>query len=465
VSPQLQLALYVLLLGSLMAGALVRPALALTGVACVFGLKQWGQASIPWLAQNPTFTNVAIGCTVLAALGVQTMRGECVPCRMRAMNWLVFALYGYALLSLLWTPRPDLAIGSVWLHNYPYVLTFVVLTPLVVKDLDGLRGALLALAMAGGALLVALLVFGDWGVRGLILPGNLHEQETNPLALAGLAGTVASCALFVRSGRLSRFGWPLRIAIVIVSLFVIVRSGSRGQLIAVLGALLLMLPVAFRITKLRGVAGILIALTIIGLALTYAYTEYMQSNAVRWSESLATRDAAGRWAMALKLLHVWSESGVGILIGLGNSASFDPAILRFYPHNVPLEILGEEGLVGAALYLSILWLAVSRLRRAWRSARGEPEPLGVLAAIGASFVFMFLISLKEGNMVGSVYFFMYAILLGRLPELILRGRHASESRVREPAHGRLEELRQLLDPAPGAHSLADPGAGRSGVPR
>jgi hypothetical protein len=71
-SLSIQLGLYAVLIGSLAIGVLVRPALAITAVACVFGLKQWGQLTVPWLAQHSTFTNVATGCMVLAALAVQT---------------------------------------------------------------------------------------------------------------------------------------------------------------------------------------------------------------------------------------------------------------------------------------------------------------------------------------------------------------------------------------------------------
>jgi hypothetical protein len=426
-SQSANLAFYAVLLCALGIGALVRPALALTAAVCVFGLKQWGQFTVPWLAQHAQFTNVAIGCIVLAALGMQTLRGECVPCRLRALNWIVMALFGYAFLSLLWTPRPDLAWTMVWDRGYAYVLTFVVLVPLVVKDIDGLRSALLMLAAVGGVIMVVLLVFGDWGARGLVLHGNFHQRETNPLAIAELAGSVAAAAMFVRARSWKWLGSPLRIAIVVVSLLVIVRSGSRGQLVAALCSLVVMLPVAFRLTRARGLMGIAVAITILGLAIGYAATEYMQANEARWSQSLAQHDALGRLQMASKLLGEWQRSGSGLVLGLGNSAAYDPTILGYYPHVVPLEILAEEGLVGFGLYGVILWMAFGAVRRAWRLSRNRPELSGIVAALGASFLFTFLCTLKEGNLVGSVYMFMFAIVVGRLPEL-LRGIKAYEAR-------------------------------------
>jgi len=55
-----------------------------------------GGASLARAAHD--LTNITIGCVVLAALALQTFRGECIPCRTRKSYWAAFALY--ALLSV-----------------------------------------------------------------------------------------------------------------------------------------------------------------------------------------------------------------------------------------------------------------------------------------------------------------------------------------------------------------------------
>ena len=47
-----------------------------------------------------------------------------------------------------------------------------------------------------------------------------------------------------------------------------------------------------------------------------------------------------------------------------------------------------------------------------------------VGAVGASFLFFILISFKQGNMIGSVEFFMYAILLARLSRALTQPRSA-----------------------------------------
>jgi hypothetical protein len=308
---------------------------------------------------------------------------------------------------------------------YPYLATFVVLVPLVIHETEDLRIALNWLLGVGGTLVLVLLIFGHWGLRGLSLGTSSLEQETNPLALAGLGGTVAAAAMLLRPQRISFLTWPLRLVLVSAGLLLIVRSESRGQLVAVLAAMLLMLPFSVKFASLRGVTAALVGCVVVIAALNYAFSMFSASheNAERWSQSTNTADATVRFEMIGKLLSASSQSGATLLFGLGNSASWDPDINGIYPHNVPMEVLGEEGVVGFLLYLAICVSALSALIRALLSSDERDRP--VIAASGAGFLFFLLISLKQGNMIGSVEFFMYSILLVRLSRAVTRTGHAA----------------------------------------
>jgi O-antigen ligase len=178
-----------------------------------------------------------------------------------------------------------------------------------------------------------------------------------------------------------------------------------------------MLPVAFRITRLSGVLAAILVLGIVAFTLRYGLSEFVRFGDSRWTETTATRDAVGRLDMIAALLGAWAASGTSIVFGLGNSAAFDPTLIGIYPHNVPLETLGEEGVIGFILYLYVLWLVYRGFMRTWKASRAQPELRGLLAATMGNFLFTFLISLKEGNMVSAVYFFLYAILISRMGQL------------------------------------------------
>jgi hypothetical protein len=426
VSGIIALSVYGGLLALLALGALIRPPSALAAVLCIYGLKQWGQSTNEFLAAHAPLTNIAVGILVLCALVTTAARGRCILCNIPKITWAVLALLLYSLFSLLWTPRPDIA-KPIWLDAYPYLATFIVLVPLVIHETEDLRIALNWLLVVGGALVLVLLIFGHWGSRGLLLGTNSIEQETNPLALAGLGGTVAAAAMLLRPRRISFLTWPLRLVLVGAGLLLIVRSESRGQLVAVLAAMLLMLPFSVKFSSLRGVTAAAVGCVVVVVALNYAFSMFSagHEDAQRWSQSTNTADAAVRLEMVSKLLGAASQSGGTLLFGLGNSASWDPDLNGIYPHNVPMEVLGEEGIVGFVLYLAICVSAMSALIRALLSSNERDRP--VIAASGAGFLFFLLLSLKQGNMIGSVEFFMYSILVVRLSGAVTRARQAPDA--------------------------------------
>ncbi|HEY6927527.1 MAG TPA: O-antigen ligase family protein [Steroidobacteraceae bacterium] len=430
------LSVYAGLLALLAIGIFVRPPTAFTAVSCIFGLKQWGQATNGWLAAHPPATNLAIGVLVLCAILTAMARGRCVFCRIPAITWLILALLLYSLVTLAWTPRADLA-QQAWHQAYPYLLTFIVLVPLVLHEPEDFRIALSWLVIVGGLLVTILLVFAPWGDRGLSLGTTSLEEETNPLALAGLGGSVAAAAMLLRARWGGILSLALRLAVVAVGLILIVKSESRGQLIAAVGAMLLMLPFGVKIGSLRGIVLALVGCVAVAAALQFGFAKMVSRDQTdRWSEATQSADAAVRLTMVEKLLNAWSEGGAGtILLGLGNSASYDPNLNGIYPHNVPMEVLGEEGLVGFALYMTLFISALTALLRAIIASSDQPENRQIVAAMGGGFLFFAMLTFKQGNMLGSVEFFMYAILLTRLSYALRQMRTASLEPAPTPAVG------------------------------
>jgi hypothetical protein len=128
--------------------------------------------------------------------------------------------------------------------------------------------------------------------------------------------------------------------------------------------------------------------------------------------------------MADKLLHHWLNASNGdptvLLIGLGNSASFSQRIIGFYPHMMVPEILGEEGLLGLGFFCSAVWMSIYTTRSAYRLSIEDPVQRGILATLAASFTFAFLLSFKQGSLVGySAELFSFAILIERQTRLLV----------------------------------------------
>lgn len=395
-----------------------RPAIGLAAVLCLYGLKQWGQASTALLFEYRQFTNYAVFAICLLGLARAAVRRGCVFCGVSPTAWGVLALYAYALLSTLWAP--DLATSlDQWVLTGPYLLTITLLAPLLIEDTEDARGAFMATALAGAALCALALLFGHWGDRGLLMYGhealqdeyNIYKYETNPLALSTLAGTVfVICGLSLGrpNGPLLRV---LALVCIPVTLFVILRSGSRGQVIASILSVLIALPVAFRPKDSRSVVMLVFAggvvLALAGLAITF-----VDFSSGRWTNAQATIDAQNRFAMAQRLLDASTASLLTTLFGLGNSSAF--TVVGFYPHITVLEVIAEEGVLGAVLYLALLFFGFRSVRRIARRADLTDRGRNTLAILFGLFVFELILSWKQGSLLFSAYVFAYAIMLARL---------------------------------------------------
>ena len=395
-----------------------RPAVGIGAVLCLYGLKQWGQSSTALLSEYRQFTNYAV--FIICVIGVvrAARQRSCLFCTVPPAALLVLALYAYAFLTIAWAPDPRTSLDQ-WIASAPYLVTITLLAPLLLTRLDDARAAFIATALSGAALCVLALAFGHWGNRGLELFGhgvedelNIYRYQTNPLALSTMAGTVfLICALSL--GRPNR--WPMRLfamACIPVALAVVLKSGSRGQLIASGVALFAALPIAFRLKDGRSLATLaLIAIVVLGLGWWGA--SLVDVDASRWSDARTSQDIAGRFTMARTLLGASTSDFFTAIFGLGNSSAFQ--VLGIYPHITGLEVLAEEGIFGAAIYLAILLLAFRSVKRLVKLPLRDQERQAA-AILAGLFIFELILSWKQGSLLFSVYVFAYAIALGRLEE-------------------------------------------------
>jgi hypothetical protein len=106
------------------------------------------------------------------------------------------------------------------------------------------------------------------------------------------------------------------------------------------------------------------------------------------------------------------------LFGLGNSASFSPDIIGRYPHMVPLEVLGEEGVLGLALFVAIVLLSIRYAMRLSSLKVLSQDVKRVYAANFGCLVFTLLLSLKQGSLINSSMIFLFAVTGERYYHLV-----------------------------------------------
>jgi hypothetical protein len=409
------LAIYFGVVIIMLGGSVRRPAFALGAFLCMFGLEQWGAAKIGFIASNGSFTNYLAVVIVMIAFCVRLFR----PGGWRFINGpihvLVILIYLYAALTLMWTPSYSLAMEE-WRAQAPYLLFSVVFLPLLVQNagdaMEGLRGTIIP-----GAILAAALAFlVQWGYRRIESDVSAGEAIQLPLAIAQLGAVVFVLAVLY-------FKWRgvsalIALALVAISMILVVKTGSRGQLISMILSAMLFFPMSRGWSFSRGA---IIGLVGAGLALVAIWTllpdlsNLLSAEQGRFDSERAVVDYEERMAAAQRLFDVYLSSGVlGLLFGLGNSASFSPQILGFYTHIVPVEILCELGAVGLMLFLTILGLAARAMLRfssSLASLQVSAEMRRSIACLGALAFIELMLSFKEGSLVRDVNLFLFPILI------------------------------------------------------
>ena len=422
----LTIAIYFAIIGTIFFLILWRPAAALILTSNIFALKQWAQASSLFFLERPLLTNLLAGSLVLVAIFLQFVRDRVRRPLYPREAWLTAALLLYALLSILWAPDFETSM-SIWYEQMRYIVTIVFLASITIQEPEDLKVAFSGMLVLG-TILAALLMFAvKWDSRSIIIGRDAAFQEVggNPLAVGQLGGTLVVLALLYRLKGHHLLLKALRCAAFLLGFALMIRSGSRGQIGGALFAAALFW--AF-MSQSRGYLKPLLVVISLGVLALIAKTwiDYFWKGHVgearRFDASMIQGDIAGRVQNAITLLGHWIKSPFSIIFGLGSSASYK--ILGIYPHIVPIEVLGEEGLIGFALFCTTIVSNVVSGLRSLRMAAADREMRSLFACVAALWTYSFVLINKQGNLLGSTDFFLYSVLLGKLGQIVSERRSA-----------------------------------------
>ncbi|MCI0559014.1 MAG: hypothetical protein MN733_11000, partial [Nitrososphaera sp.] len=333
------LLVYGAIVGALALSTIRHPATAIAGVICVFGLEQWAQGSHLFFVQHQSITNYIIGFIVLLGLAKKIYRGQPILSGYPAVGLLVFTLFLYALVSTRWAPYPEQSLSGL-LSQGPYIITNIFLSPLLFSNGEDLSRALRA-TLALGAVLVFLLLFTvEWEYRSIVFPGADHNG--NPAAIGSLGGTIFLLAAYFTWNRFKLLN-VLKWVVVILGLMLAIRSGSRGQALGAVIALLAFWPVAYPLRNLRAYLLLGLGIVLIAVAISWGVDTFW-SGSKRWTEEGMADSADGRLYRSAKIYEYWFTTPATIFFGVGNSAS--RYLIGTYAHVLPADILCEEGIAG-----------------------------------------------------------------------------------------------------------------------
>ena len=409
------LAIYLGVVALLVAGTIRRPAFALGAFLCMFGLEQWGASKNSFIASHGSFTNYLALAIVMIALGVRLFKRGNLRLINGPTHIVVILLYMYAAATLLWTPAYYSAMEE-WKAQVPYLLFSVILLPLLIQNTEDAMEGLLGTVIAGAILTAALAFLVDWGYRQIESEVSGGEDIRLPLAIAQLGAIVFVIAVLY-------FRWRgaaalVALGLVTISVILVIKTGSRGQLISMVVAAMLFFPISRGWSLSRGA---LIGMVAAALAVAAIWTflpdlaNLLSTQEGRFDAERAVEDYESRVAAANRLLDVYLSSGMLVLLfGLGNSASFAPQVAGFYTHIVPVEILCELGVVGFLLFMAALGLTIRsliRLASIRSSLQIGSQTQRAVACLSALALIELLLALKQGSLVRDVNLFLFPILL------------------------------------------------------
>ena len=154
------------------------------------------------------------------------------------------------------------------------------------------------------------------------------------------------------------------------------------------------------------------------------------SHTERWQmDNMQTNFAATRMDYVSRLLSFWAESSpVNWMFGIGNSSSFDTRILGRYCHVLVAEILGELGLFGMLLFLTLMFLVAKDCYQAYCLVKDKPVERGVTVTLIALCIYQFLLTFKQGSLLNNYVTFGILLMMAR-HAAVTRQAFAKESRV------------------------------------
>lgn len=403
-----------------------RPSSVIALAICVYSFEQWAQARSVFFQQHSAVMNYGLGMLTLLALAIVLLQGKNPLMPMTGAAWTWLALFLYAAISCLWSPDRD---TSLFLLKYflPYIVTFVGLLPLVVQDRRDVRLAL-EQTLLFGLMVMLLLLLGTrihaWGRtieveqgRGIVDRTGRLMTRLGPLTIASMAGHILLIGMLMNFTGLSRIWQLVRWCIGFLALALIVRSQSRGQMIAAVISLLVFLPYSRGNRRITGLIVGLVSTVLVAVIVALAFSYFGDKHL--WTlETMGRAFESTRVEYASQVLAHWFRSGpIYWLFGMGSSASYD--IIGIYCHVVIVEVLAELGVVGFLGYLLFLGFVARDAIRLLRLSKTSVRERGVAAAVVAVFLFQFILTFKEGSFLIHTFTFSWGLILTRMTALRL----------------------------------------------
>jgi hypothetical protein len=343
---------------------------------------------------------------------------------------MAYGLLVWGAVTLLWSPGREAGLEALQ-GQLPYFVVILLLGPLLVPRVDVLVSSISATLMITTALCTIVLVNPEFLVKdgrlGLDLGAGVRS---NPLALGELGGLAILLGALVRRSQLGALALPIRVGAVLVGAAVAIQSGSRGQFFYAILVAVPFLPLAAPVKSARNLILAFISVLFMAFAASFLMDTLLSGFAAKRFSSdeliYGSSSSSTRVENVLALGQAWVQSPVAWVLGLGfyafNGLFSDAG--NIYSHVLFADVIFELGLPGVALMSGFLYFVIRDAFRLFNFASSAPLTRAACAVLIALFAYQLLLVNKQGNLWGSMYFFLTGIIISRLVATLDNGADA-----------------------------------------
>lgn len=329
------------------------------------------------------------------------------------MAWVVWMI-----VSCSYAPRIDWALEKSF--RFALFASILFLGPLVLirsrEDSKAMLSLFLGVGVIGAVFLIgSLLLLLRSAASSSQISVRLTILSANPIGtcrILSICTAMAAILIITKMGKVRNWG-PLMILFLSTALF----TGSRGPIISFFAATFLLGlflggPARRRTIFMIGVMGAIIGLVLLLApeSLTYRYKLYMAGELGQTEQGLrVVNTITHRIELWGKALALWSQDARHTLIGAGTAgyANLFPWRDWLYPHNLPLEVLAEYGLIGMGVFCLPIYLAARLVYNRFRGQLNRYELMWLAGAM--TYLFSTFVSgdLNDNRL---LWFFMAGLL-------------------------------------------------------
>jgi len=398
--------------------AIQKPGWGLALVMTMYAFEQALQGSSGIFLSKLYLANVAVA--VAAGIGaVRAILAQTRPFHgYFSLAWYgIIALFAWALVSLLWTPAREAALGlTTW--GLPYFVLFIIVSPFLVDRIQSIQSFLRAFLIMGFVILLLIKINPNFTVKYGRLGVTIDALiRSSPLSIGELGGSVMLIAALYRVGVRSVFFSAIRIGGFLLGVVLSLQSGSRGQVIFAVLLIVVFYPISTKVKNIGNFIGTAIGLLIlIPIVLFLASFVLDASELRRWDSDAIAGGSDVRIQNVFDLLNAFLQQPIAWVAGLGFNAfsAITSGVHEPYSHVLFVDVLTELGIPMFVILCSILWLAGRDALWLFRRFADQPVERASISALLALLVYQMLLVNKQGYMWVAVSFFFFIAALPRL---------------------------------------------------